>query len=81
MMRAHEPPLLAEHGQGEVRVLSRAGYRSWLWVPGQEALAPELARADGDLGLDDVVARAQRVARRGPEQGEVMRPLLVVASA
>ena len=40
------------------------------------SLAPETARADGDLGLDDVVAGAERVRLRvheGPEAGLLVR--------
>ena len=45
------------------------------WVPLHEALAEQPARADGDLGLGDVVAGAQRIAV-GIEEGQ--HPLALV---
>ena len=46
----------------------------------QEALAPQPAGAQRDLGLDDVVAGAERVALRIEEGGDP-RPLVVVQVA
>ena len=46
-------------------------------VPLQEALAEQAARADGDLGLGDVVAGAQRIAV-GIEEGEHALALVFV---
>ena len=47
------------------------------WVPLQEALAEQAARADGDLGLGDVVAGAQRIAV-GIEEGQHALALVFV---
>jgi hypothetical protein len=60
-MRADQPELLRDHGEDEVRLLLGQEVQVPLRAL-QEALAPEPAGAQRDLGLDDVVAGAQRVA-------------------
>ena len=57
---AEEPPLLGDDRQNEVRVLD--GQETQLALrAAAESLAREAARADGDLGLADLVAGAEHV--------------------
>ena len=64
--RAREPPLLGEGGENEIGVVLRQVAQPRLGAVA-EALAPDLARANGDLRLDGVVAGAANVARRVDE--------------
>src|SRR6185437_7147461 len=57
---AHEAPFLGQHGEDEVGVLLRQEGEMRL-APLHEALAENAARADGDLGLQAVIAGAERV--------------------
>ena len=72
--RADEADLLGQHGEDEVGLLLRQEAQLALRAL-QEALAPDAARAERDLRLDDVVAGAERIAL-GVEEGE--HPLLLV---
>ena len=69
-------PFLAEHGYGEVGMLFRQKAQLTLRAR-KKALAEHLARADGYLRLDDVIARAPGIAR-GIEKREYALLLIVV---
>jgi hypothetical protein len=73
--RAEQPQLLAHDRVDEVGVAHRQ-VRERLLRALQVALADEAARADRDLGLDDLVARAARVLLGVQERLDA--PLLVV---
>ncbi len=60
---AHQAPLLGQDGKNKVGVLLGQEIERVLGAL-QVALARQHAGPDGDLGLDDVVARAQRVPFR-----------------
>ena len=59
--RAHQAEFLGQHGVDEVGLLLRQEIEVPLGAL-QEALAPQPARTERDLGLDDVVTRAERIA-------------------